>query len=96
MGLPASGPPRLGQASAADDFATREYPFTEPLIVPSVHVDGIMVHVAAGIAHFVGWQMIEPLCEGSGERRVIFRSAMSEMEARAFRYTLGMALRDGH
>lgn len=95
MGLPASGP-AFGQRSAETDFASREYPFTEPLIVPSVHVDGIMVHVAAGIAHFVGWQLVEPLGEGVGERRVIFRSAMSEIEARSLRYALSLALRDGH
>lgn len=96
MGVPASGPPRLGQRGAEEDFAAREYPFTEPELVTSVHVDGFVVHVAAGVAHFAGWQMIEPLGEGSGERRVIIRFAMSEMEARAHRYVLGTSLREGH
>lgn len=99
MGVPASGPPRMGQRGAeedAEDFATREYPYTEPLIVKALHVDGITAQAMAGSVQFVGWQMIEPLSESPGERRVVLRFAMSEMEARTFRYALSMAMREGH
>lgn len=91
-------------ASIADAFnlaatpdISREFPFTEPLIVTAPHVDGFMVHAEAGVVHFAGWQLIEPLASTApGERRIVTRFAMSEFEASALKCALICALRPGH
>lgn len=91
------GRPAFAQHNADRDV-TREYPFSEPLIIQAVHVDGIMARAIAGSGgvNLVGWQTIEPLCDGPGERRIVARLTMSDMEARAFRWALGRSLSEGH
>lgn len=82
--------------NAESTIARHGFPLTEPLIVTSLHVDGFTVNAMAGTVHLAGWQTVEPLSEGSGERRIVVRFAMSEFEARAFKCALGGALHEGY
>lgn len=83
--------------NAQPENLTYEFPLTEPLIATSLHIDGFVARAVAGIVHFFGWQTIEPMSEGTpGERRIVVRFAMSDMEARAFKCALGGALREGY
>lgn len=91
----AAGKFNFDETAATVDLSA-QFPFTEPLIVTAPHVDGFMAHAEAGSMHFAGWQMIRPLSDGPGERRIVVRFAMSEFEARAFRYVINTALREGH
>lgn len=84
------------QTALANPDILRAFPLTEPSVVTSLHADGFTMHAEFGTVRFAGWQTIEPLSEGVGERRIILRFAMSEFEARAFRFALGRALGEGH
>lgn len=97
----------MGRGGGSFDFSrdfnaetpnlTYDFPLTEPLIATSLHIDGFMASAIADVVHFFGWQTIAPMSEGTpGERRVVVRFAMSEMEARAFKCALGGALREGY
>jgi hypothetical protein len=89
------GRPAFAQHNADRDV-TREYPFSEPLIVKALHVDGFIARNATGILTLTGWQTVEPIGECLGERRIVTRISMSEMEAHAFKFALGWALGQGH
>lgn len=89
------GRPAFGPHKAIADV-TREYPFSEPLIIKALHVDGFLARTAAGITTLTGWQTVEPLGDGLGERRIVTRLSMSEMEAHVFKFALGWALGQGH
>lgn len=96
MGL-GSGGFALDRDFDARALASCDFPFTEPLIVPSSHVDGLMPRALAGTVHFAGWHLVPPMSQSApGERRIILRFAMNEFEARALRFALGFALGEGH
>lgn len=75
---------------------TNEHPDTvEPVIVPDVIVTGFAVEAMASGVKVSGWDDTQMPGEGSTERRIVVRFAITGETAREFVEQLRRALRQG-